>query len=100
MPERGHYFVLGGVQRPGQYRMERDMTVIRAISRASGFSRFGSQSYAKMLRYHMYHEKGGGDLYLRGYARREVDEPAREFRVQLHDVLQSGDVLVIPESVF
>ena len=100
VPERGYYFVLGGVQRPGQYRMERDMTVIRAISRAGGFSRFASQSSAKVWRYHVHHEKCGGELCLRGYARREVDEPAREFRIQLHDVLQSGDVLVIPESVF
>jgi polysaccharide export outer membrane protein len=100
VPERGHYFVLGGVQRPGQYRMERDMTVIRAISRAGGFSRFGSQTYATVWRYHVHHEKCGGDLCLRGYARREIDEPPREFRVRPHDVLQSGDVLVVPESVF
>jgi polysaccharide export outer membrane protein len=100
IPERGHYFVLGGVQRPGQYRMERDMTVIRAISRAGGFTRFGSQSYARVWRYHVHHEKCGGDLCLRGYARREIDEPPREFRVHLHDLLQPGDVLVVPESVF
>jgi polysaccharide export outer membrane protein len=100
IPERGHYFVLGGVQRPGQYRIERDMTVIRAISRAGGFSRFGSQSSFKVWRYHVHHEKCGGELCLRGYARREIDEPAREFRVQLHDVLQPGDVLVVPEGIF
>jgi polysaccharide export outer membrane protein len=100
VPERGYYFVLGGVQRPGQYRMERDITVIRAISRAGGLSRFGSQNSAKVWRYHVHHEKCGGELCLRGYARRDVDEPPREFRVQLHDVLQSGDVLVVPESVF
>jgi polysaccharide export outer membrane protein len=100
IPERGHYFVLGGVPRPGQYRIERDMTVIRAISRAGGFSRFGSPSYLKVWRYHVHHETCGGELCLRGYARREVDEPPREFRVRLHDVLQPGDVLVVPEGIF
>jgi polysaccharide export outer membrane protein len=99
IPERGYYFVLGGVQRPGQYRMERDITVIRAISRAGGLSHLVHRT-RKVWRYHVHHEKCGGDLCLRGYARRDVDEPPREFRVQLHDVLQPGDVLVVHEGFF
>lgn len=100
VPERGHYFIMGGVERPGQYRIERDMTVIRAISRAGGYAQFAAKKYATVWRYHVHDEKCMGDLCLRGYARRDIDEPPRQYRVNLHEVLQPGDVLVVPQSLF
>jgi protein involved in polysaccharide export with SLBB domain len=71
-----HIYVLGAVRSPGVYPLRPKATLLDTISQA------------------------GGPTPEAGYARREVDKPAREFRVQLHDVLQSGDVVVIPESVF
>lgn len=98
--ERGHYFVVGGVRVPGQYRVERDTTVLKAVARAGGFTSYAAETRLSIWRYHVHQEKCGGDLCLRGHAIRNVDEPPRQYRANLHDVIQPGDVLVVPKSLF
>jgi polysaccharide export outer membrane protein len=80
VPLRGYVFVSGEVERPGRYRLERDMTVHKAITLAGGFSRFAAE---KRLR-----------------VKRAVDGESREFQAHLDDQLQAEDVLIIPESTF
>jgi len=44
------FFVYGEVVRPGAYSLEDKTTVLRAISMAGGFTKFGSRSRVKLLR--------------------------------------------------
>lgn len=96
IPEGGYYYIYGEVQRPGRYRLERGTTVIRAITHAGGATPFAAQKRMTVWRYHVHNDKCGGELCLRGIARHMITEPPREFRISLHDILQPGDVLVIP----
>jgi polysaccharide export outer membrane protein len=96
IPEGGYYYIYGEVQRPGRYRLERGTTVIRAITHAGGATAFASQKRMTVWRYHVHNEKCGGELCLRGIARHMITEPPQEFRISLHDILQPGDVIVVP----
>jgi polysaccharide biosynthesis/export protein len=95
IPQGAYYQVMGRVKHPGRYRLQRDTTVLKAISQAGGFTAFAAQNRLKVWRYHVHNDKCGGELCLRGIARFTIDQP-REFRVHMHDVLQPGDVLVVP----
>lgn len=46
----GKFFVYGEVNKPGVYAMEGDITVLKAIAIAGGFTKFGSSSRVKVLR--------------------------------------------------
>jgi polysaccharide export outer membrane protein len=96
IPEGGYYYIHGEVERPGRYRLERGMTVIRAITRAGGATPFAARKRMTVWRYHVHNDKCGGELCLRNVARHMITEPPREFRISLHDVLQPGDILVVP----
>jgi polysaccharide export outer membrane protein len=96
IPEGGHYYIYGEVERPGRYRLERGMTVIRAITRAGGATPFAVQKRMTVWRYHVHNDECGRELCLRDIARHMITEPPREFRISPHDVLQPGDILVMP----
>jgi len=44
------FFIYGEVNRPGQYVLENDMTVFKAITLSGGFTKWGSSSGIKVLR--------------------------------------------------
>lgn len=46
----GKFFVYGEVNSPGVYTMENNITVLKAIAIAGGFSKYGSSSKVKILR--------------------------------------------------
>jgi polysaccharide export outer membrane protein len=96
IPETGYFYIYGEVERPGQYRLKRGMTAIQAISNAGGYTPYASKKYPKVFRYHVHHEKCGGDLCLWGMARHVAREDPKEYRLRLHDRLQPADVLVVP----
>ena len=86
------FFVYGEVVHPGAYPIEQNTTILRAISMAGGFSKFGSSSRVKVLRA----RKNGP-----GY------EP---LKININDVMNgnsdadvsinSGDIVVVSEGVF
>ena len=47
----GRFFLYGEVNKPGVYPMEEEMTVLKAIAIAGGFTKYGSSSRVKILRY-------------------------------------------------
>jgi polysaccharide export outer membrane protein len=81
VPRAPVFYVTGQVQRPGSYKLQRDMTVAQAIS-------------------------AGGGLTLRGSDRRVVAKrrdaggKQREVPVRSADVVLSDDVLTVKESLF
>lgn len=74
------FYIYGEAQRPGAYRIERDMTVQQAIALGGGATQRGSDSRIRINR------KG-------------PDGKTKEFSPELSDVIQPDDVIYIRESI-
>lgn len=80
VPKAEFFFALGEVQKPGKYKLERDTTVLKAISLAGGLTEKAAPNRAKIIR--------------------DMEGAKRETRARLSDKVQPHDVIVIPESFF
>jgi polysaccharide biosynthesis/export protein len=96
VPPAGMYQVLGRVRYPGQYRLQRNTTVLQALAQAGGLKAFAATNRLTVWRYHVHNATCGGELCLRHVARFVMDESPQAFRVSMDDVLQPGDVLMVP----
>lgn len=81
VPRAAQFYIYGEVQRPGAYRLERQMTVSQAISAGGGLTPRGSERRARVKR-------------------RGADGEETEITVSGSDLLQPDDVLLIKESLF
>jgi polysaccharide biosynthesis/export protein len=81
VPRASQFYVYGEVQRPGTYRLERNMTVSQAISAGGGLTPRGTERRATVKR---------------------RNEQGKETRIGVKgsDLLLPDDVLVIKESLF
>lgn len=86
------FFVYGEVQRPGQFPMEDNTTVLKAVSMAGGFTKFGSSSRVKCLR--PYGDKPGYSTIKLNLGQ------IMDGNNQEDLVLQSGDIIVVSEGLF
>lgn len=75
------FYIYGEVQRPGQVRMERDMTVMQAIAAGGGLTVRGTERGVKIRR-------------------RNGDGTVKEIRPSLQAAVQSDDVIYVRESWF
>jgi polysaccharide export outer membrane protein len=75
------FYIYGEVQRPGVYRLERNMTVVQALSTGGGLTTRGT-------------ERG---LRIR---RRGTDGNTTTFEAGLDDALETDDIVYIKESLF
>jgi polysaccharide biosynthesis/export protein len=80
IPRATFYYISGEINRPGRYRLERDTTIAKALTVAGGPTRFAAKS--------------------RMTVQRIVGGERKEFHVEPNNILQSDDVLTIPQSVF
>ncbi|MCR4337700.1 MAG: polysaccharide export protein [Candidatus Omnitrophica bacterium] len=86
------FFVYGEVLKPGSYPIEDNMTVLRAISTAGGFTRFGSSSRVKVLR---------PKKSTTGYDSVKVNIDAVMEGNPTEDIsLEQGDIVVVSQGVF
>jgi polysaccharide biosynthesis/export protein len=74
-------YIYGEVQRPGNFRLERDMTVMQALAMGGGLTAKGTQRH---IRVH----------------RRSSDGSIHEIEPQLDDPVQPDDVVYVRESIF
>ena len=81
VPRASQFYIYGEVQRPGTYRLERNMTVSQAISAGGGLTPRGTDRRATVKR--------------RGEQGKEA-----HLSVKGSDLLRPDDVLVIKESLF
>jgi polysaccharide export outer membrane protein len=81
IPKAPKFYIYGEVQRPGAYRLERNMTVSQAISAGGGLTRRGSERSAIIKR-------------------RIAGSKEQRIRVKGPDLLKPDDVLDIKESWF
>ena len=75
------FYVYGEVQRPGSYRVERNMTIQQALAQGGGPTLRGTD---KRLRLH----------------RRGADGALHDSAPELNDFIQPDDVLIVRESIF
>jgi polysaccharide export outer membrane protein len=81
VPRAPVFYIYGEVQRPGSYRLERQMTVAQAISAGGGLTPKGSLHFMKVKR-------------------RDASGGLREISIKERDLLLSDDVLMIKQSWF
>lgn len=81
VPRSEQFYVYGQVQKPGVYRLERNMTVSRAITAGGGLTPRGTERRAVVKR-------------------RDAAGKEQEYSVKPTDVLKSDDVLFVKESLF
>jgi polysaccharide export outer membrane protein len=81
VPKAEQFYVYGQVQKPGVYRLERNMTVSRAITAGGGLTVRGTERRAIVKR-------------------RNPNGEEKEYSVRATDVLKADDVLFIKESLF
>ncbi len=86
------FFVYGEVAKPGTYLIDENTSVLKAISMAGGFTKYGSSSRIKVLR-----PKQGDS----GYETIKVNiGAAMNGNPQADVILHSGDMVVVSEGVF
>ena len=85
------FFVYGEVTKPGTYFLEENITVLKAIFNAGGFTKFGSSSRVKVLR-----PKADNT----GYEMIKVNIKSIMSGQAQDVVLQIGDIVQVQEGVF
>ena len=75
------YYIYGEVNRPGSYRVERNMSVMQALAEGGGPTVRGTERWLKL-------------------SRREANGNIKQLSPSLTDPVQDGDVLYIRESIF
>jgi len=75
-----YFFVYGQVKNPGKYNLEKDTTVLKAITTAGGTTEKAAVNRTKVVR-----EKGGSKT---------------EIRVNMNDLIEPEDIIMVPESFF
>ena len=75
------FYIYGEVQRPGSYRLERDMTVMQALASGGGLTPKGTQRGVTI------HRRGG-------------DGKVQTVQPTLDDALKADDVVYVKESLF
>ncbi len=87
-----NFTVSGEVVRPGSYQLQENTTVLKAISIAGGFTRFGSKSRVKLLR--LYPDKPGYQS-IKINLQKAIDGNAKE-----DIILMPGDIVIVSEGFF
>lgn len=81
VPREPRFYIYGEVQRPGTFRLERNMTVVQALSVGGGLTARGTQKGIKILR-------------------RGPDGTMQTLEAGLPDQLMPDDVIHVKESLF
>jgi polysaccharide biosynthesis/export protein len=76
------FYISGEVQRPGSYRLERDMTLMQALVVGGGITQRGT-------------ERG-----IRVYRRDEKSGKVEQIELEMQDPVRSDDVISVRESLF
>lgn len=80
VPRAETAYVFGEVRNPGAYSIQKDMTVLQALSLAGGATEHAALNRVKIVRI--------------------VDGERKEVRVELTDIVRPGDTIIVPERYF
>jgi polysaccharide export outer membrane protein len=91
VPRGNTFFVFGEVKKPGDYQLERDTTILEAISIAGGFTDKAAPGRTKIIRTT---EKGQQTIDV------DMNEIIKRGRREKSVPLRENDVIVVPEAYF
>ncbi len=91
VPKANSFYVLGEVQKPGIYTMVEGMTILRAITKAGGFTKFAASGRTKVIRV-----KDGREETIVIDMNKMTKKGDRSNDI----LLQPDDMIIIPESFF
>lgn len=80
VPKMPFFYVMGEVQKPGQFNLERGTTVLMGISIGGGMTPKAAPNRTKIVR--------------------EVEGKKTEIKVNMETLVQPGDTIIVPESFF
>lgn len=80
VPQGEVFYIFGEVDQPGKYRWEKELTVLKAVIIAGGFTEIGSKRRIKI--------------------RRKDSEGEKKIRARLDTSVEPGDTVIVPESLF
>jgi polysaccharide biosynthesis/export protein len=80
VPQAAFVYVFGQVRNPGSYPIQRDTTVLQALSLAGGVNDTGAMNRIKVVRI--------------------VDGQKKELKVKPGDLVKGGDTIIVPERFF
>jgi polysaccharide export outer membrane protein len=91
VPRGNTFFVFGEVKKPGDYQLERDTTILEAISIAGGFTDKAAPGRTKIIRTT---EQGQQTIDV------DMNEIIKRGRREKSVPLRENDVIVVPEAYF
>ena len=80
VPRAAFVYITGEVKNPGQYKITKELTVLKAITLAGGFTPKARESKTKIIR--------------------KTDEGEITINTKMDDLVMPGDVITVPESLF
>jgi polysaccharide export outer membrane protein len=80
VPRAESAYVFGQVKTPGAYAIQKDTTVLQALSLAGGVTENGAMNRIKVVRV--------------------VNGEKRELKMKLTDLVKAGDTIIVPEKYF
>ena len=80
VPRAQTVYVFGQVKNPGAYAVQKETTVLQALSLAGGVTENGAMNRVRVARI--------------------IDGEKQEIKVKLTDIVQPGDTLIVPERYF
>jgi polysaccharide export outer membrane protein len=80
VPRAESAYVFGQVKQPGAYAIQKDTTVLQALSLAGGVTENGAMNRIKIVRL--------------------VNGEKKELKVKLTDIVKPGDTIIVPEKFF
>ncbi|MHB1214966.1 MAG: polysaccharide export protein EpsE [Thiobacillus sp.] len=81
VPRQPMFYIYGEVQRPGSFRLERNMSVVQALSMGGGVTARGTQKGLKIMR-------------------RDASGELQQLDASLADPVRKDDVIYVKESLF
>ncbi len=91
VPKGNTFFVFGEVKKPGSYQLERDTTILEAVTIAGGFTDRAAPGRARVIRSTA---KGQETIQV------DLNDVIKRGRREKSMAIKENDVIVVPESFF
>ncbi len=93
---RDYVYITGEVKKPGAFSYEENMTVIKAVTLAGGFTDLAAPGRIKILR------KNSPRTGTKPEVKDPKDSPIKEkeFKAKIEDLVLPNDIIIIPERIF
>ena len=92
---RDYVYVTGEVKKPGAYSYEENMTVIKAVTIAGGFTDLAAPGRIKILR-----KNPSASGSKSENAGKEKEKEEKEIKAKMEDLVLPNDIIIVPQRIF